>query len=570
MEIMQSEVARAPSSCCQNNQALHQRRHLDPSNVAHTTPTIEPRSQQKACELTRTAARTVSSLPTGQNRLSRAQLVAMDEDDLFYLAPGFDPASLTVPRLRNILLTHDIDYPSNAKKPQLIQLFHDELTPKAKKLLSASKRVKRSARGIVDVPSSQASTVDEEEVPEPEPAPAPATRRGARRKTATAEPDPDATLIAPDTTRSRRTTARGTRSAEPVSVDAEPEPEPVPAPRRRGRPSTKTPKQESPDPEAWHKVAEDSPFSAENPFQSGSSPPAEARATSHRRRTVDPTPATEKRKSTASRRRTDGVVPTKTEEAERSVFEVPVARALRRKSPTVEPEIVPAGEEFEPEEALELAQQEASGQLVRPARARTTKSSSLVLQALLWPLVISAGFMSTLWVQEKYSVGYCGVGNAPRTELAGNKIPEWADSLRPECEPCPQHAECYQNLITKCEDDFVLKHHPLTLGGFLPVPLPPTCEPDSEKARRVQYVVERAVDVLRERNAKYECGEIMPGDSKAPKSPAISEEELKTTLAAKRTKKMSQEEFDALFAEAVPEIMNRDEVVLVENTGKTE
>ena len=495
----------------------------------------------------------------------------MDEDDLFYLAPGFDPASLTVPRLRNILLTHDIDYPSNAKKSQLIQLFNDELTPKAKKLLSASKRVKRSARGIVDVPSSQASTVDEEEAAKPEPAPAPATRRGGRRKTATVEPDPDATLIAPDTTRSRRTTARGTRSAEPVAVDPDPEPEPAPAPKRRGRPSTKTPKQESPDPEAWHKAAEDSPFTTDNPFQSGgSSPPPEARIPDRRRRTVDPSTTTEKRKSTASRRRTDGVVPAKTEEVERSVFEVPIARASRRKSPSAEQELVPAGEEFAPEEALELAQQEASGQLVRPARARQTKSSSLVLQAVLWPLVISAGFMSTLWMQEKYSVGYCGIGKPPRMELAGVEIPDWADSLRPQCEPCPQHAECYQNLVTKCEDDFVLKHHPLTLGGYLPIPLPPTCEPDSEKARRVQHVVERAVDVLRERNAKYECNEIVPGDSKAPKSPAISEEELRATLAAKRTKRMSQEEFDALFNEAIPEIMNRDEIVLVENTGKTE
>jgi hypothetical protein len=489
----------------------------------------------------------------------------MDEDDLFYLAPGFDPASLTVPRLRNILLTHDIEYPSNAKKPQLVQLFHDELTPKAKKLLSASKRVKRSARGIVDVPSSQASTVDEEEVAQPEPEPAPA-RRGGRRKTRTTEEESDATLVAPDTTRSRRTTARGTASIEPQPVEPAPVPEPAPAPRRRGRPSTKTPKQESPDPEGWSKPAEDSPFTTDNPFQSGgSSPPPEGRIPDRRRQTIEPAGA-DKRKSTASRRRTDGVVP-KTEEVQRSVFEVPLASTRRTKSPSLEQELVPAGEEFAPEEALELAQQEASGQLVRPARRRSAKSSSLILQAFLWPLVISAGFLSTLWVQEKYSVGYCGVGNSPRTEFQGVEIPDWADAFRPECEPCPQHAECHQNLVTKCEDDFVLKHHPLTIGGVLPIPLPPTCEPDSEKARRVQNVVERAVDVLRERNAKFECGELLPGESKPLKSPAMAEEELKATLSAKRTKRMSQEEFDALFREAVPEIMNRDEIVSVESTG---
>lgn len=491
----------------------------------------------------------------------------MEEDDLFYLAPGFDAASLTVPRLRNILLTHDVDYPSNAKKTQLVQLFNDEVTPQARKLLSASKRVKRSARGIVDVPSSQASTVDEDELPEPEPAPAPPTqRRTTARRTTTAEPPSDITIVAPDTTRSRRTTARGARSPEPEPVAVEPEPqaEPAPAPRRRGRPSTKTPNQDSPDPEAWRKPAEDSPFTAENPFQSGgSSPPPDARTAERRRRTIEPT--VERRKSLASRRRTDGVVP-KHEDVSRSVFEVPVKTA-RRKAPSPEQELVPAGEEFAPEEALELAQQEASGQLVRPARRRQAGSSSLILQAVLWPLVISAGFLGTLWAQEKYSVGYCGVGHEPRTGLAGVEIPDWADFLRPECEPCPQHAACYQDLVTECEDGFVLKHHPLTIGGVLPIPLPPTCEPDSEKARRVQNVVERAVDVLRERNAKFECGEVLPGETKAPKSPVISEAELKATLSAKRTKRMSQEEFDALFNEAVPEIMNRDEVVSVENTG---
>jgi hypothetical protein len=483
----------------------------------------------------------------------------MEEDDLFYLAPGFDPSSLTVPRLRNILLTHDVDYPSNAKKPQLIQLFNDELAPEAKKLVSASKRVKRSNRGIVDVPSSQASTIDEEEMAEPEPPPPP-SRRAGRRKTKTIEEDSDATLLAPETTRSRRTTNRGARSTEPEPVEPEPTPIPAPAPkpRGRGRPS-KTPKQESPDPDAWRKPAEDSPFTTDNPFQSGgSSPPAEARLSDYRRKTIDPSVGPEKRKSMSTRRRTDGKVPGT--ESKSSTYELAVGTMKRRKSP--EQELVPAGEEFAPEEALELAQQEASGQLVRPSRRRKVNSSSLILQAFLWPLVISVGFMSTLWAQEKYSVGYCGVGNAPRSELAGVEIPDWADVIRPECEPCPQHAFCYQNLETKCEDDFVLKYHPLTLGGMLPIPLRPTCEPDSEKARRVQNVVERAVDVLREHNAKYECGEPLEGETKPLKSPVMSEEELKATLSAKRTKRMTQEEFDALFNEAVPEIMNRDEIVL--------
>jgi hypothetical protein len=286
-----------------------------------------------------------------------------------------------------------------------------------------------------------------------------------------------------------------------------------------------------------------------------------------RRKTIESSLGTDKRKSTSSRRKTDGVVAAKLEpDVKSSAYEVPVTTIKRKKSPSAEQELVPAGEEFAPEEAHELAQQEASGQVVRPPRGRQANSSSLIVQALLWPLAISAAFLSTLWIQEKYSVGYCGVGNAPSTEIASVEIPEWADAFRPQCEPCPQHAFCYQDLETKCEDGFVLKHHPLTLGGVLPIPLRPTCEPDSEKARRVQNVVERAVDVLREQNAKYECGEPLEGESKPPKSPAMAEEELKATLSSKRTKRMTQEEFDALFNEAIPEIMSRDEVVS-ESTG---
>ena len=49
----------------------------------------------------------------------------MSDDELSYLQPGFDLSTLTVPRLRAILVSHDIPYPSSAKKPQLIQLLTD-------------------------------------------------------------------------------------------------------------------------------------------------------------------------------------------------------------------------------------------------------------------------------------------------------------------------------------------------------------------------------------------------------------------------------------------------------------
>ena len=130
-------------------------------------------------------------------------------------------------------------------------------------------------------------------------------------------------------------------------------------------------------------------------------------------------------------------------------------------------------------------------------------------------------------------------------------MPEWASALQPQCEPCPQHAYCYPNLETVCEPDFVLTPHPLSVNGLLP--FAPTCEPDSEKVRRIKQVADFAVESeLRERNAKYECGEI--------KKPHVSEEELKATVSVQRSKRMTDEEFDELWDNALGEIVGREEV----------
>ena len=92
------------------------------------------------------------------------------------------------------------------------------------------------------------------------------------------------------------------------------------------------------------------------------------------------------------------------------------------------------------------------------------------------------------------------------------------------------------------------------------MPLPPTCEPDSEKSRRVKAVADRAVEQLRDRRAKYECGD---GNEKV-KSPAISEEELKQAVSRKRRKGMSDEEFDELWRGAIGDIVGREEVSVKE------
>jgi len=63
--------------------------------------------------------------------------------DYSYLEPNFDPTSLRVADLRRILLFHDVHFPSSAKKSQLISLFSNNITPRAKEILEENSQVTR-------------------------------------------------------------------------------------------------------------------------------------------------------------------------------------------------------------------------------------------------------------------------------------------------------------------------------------------------------------------------------------------------------------------------------------------
>lgn len=473
-------------------------------------------------------------------------------EDQAYLEQGFDPSTLTVPRLRSILVAHGVDYPASSKKAQLVDIFTENVVPQARRLRAANARVRRTSRGIENMPS-QGSTADEDEEEEEEPAPPRSVLRSSRRSTRARTEE--AQEVEPTPRAARHTTAPpqgvaptprrvSTKHARPVEPVEEPEPKRPASRKSLADVATPVAKRDG------RARDETSPFSNRNVFQSGGSPPA-PRTTDRRRTTYGSTRTVSRTRSREARRRTeehrplreqtDGVVvPT------RRTFEVPVTRAAKvEQHDEVEPD-----EEFTPEEEQALVQAEQAGNLV-PARRKTKKpgsSAAKVGPAALFTALLAG--LATLYRQEKLQVGYCGVGH-PSTEIAGQEIPEWADIARPVCEPCPPHAYCHENLQTECEPGFILTPHPLSFGGA--IPLPPTCEPDSARERKVQAIKARAVEKLREQNAKYECNE-------APQ-PELKEPELKkaiNTLIPK--KKMSNQEFEDLWSSALGEIQNSDEI----------
>ncbi|KAF1833203.1 hypothetical protein BDW02DRAFT_570294 [Decorospora gaudefroyi] len=477
--------------------------------------------------------------------------------EYWYFDDGIDANKITVPELRSILLRHGVTYPSSAKKSVLVGLFNDVVLPQKSKVQRAQAHTKRSTRGIVDVPSSSASTVETDDAEDetllpPQPA---TTRRTSRRTTRAPTEEADGHAPAQRAkTPSRAVPAKHSRALEP-EVDERP------AARRTRKSVMPAVKEPSPDPEAWHRNDATSPFTQENPFQSGSSPAVPDTTSRDRRRRTTGFDSKEKRKSDTHRRKTfqpnaeqldDGiVVPT------RGTFDVADLRVKQE-----EDDIADAGEEFTPEEQLDLVRERAKAgevDILPPRRRKQKAKATSTLKAMSGTILLTAGLaFAGAWRQEKIEVGFCGVGRQS-TALAGVEVPQWANQILPQCEPCPLHAECFRRLNLRCDPDFIKRDHPLALGGL--IPLPPTCEPDSAKTRKVNGITNRAVEILRQRKAQYECGE-PDAEGNTVKSPDVTESDLKQQMASQKSKGLSDQEFSELFERAFPDLTKREEVVV--------
>jgi len=547
-----------------------------------------------------------------------------DSESVDYLQSDFDPWTLTVPRLRSILVTHNVPYPATAKKPQLIELFNKHVVPQSQAILARRLRAKRSSMGIIDADSQDTGTsTDFDHDRDLRPPPSVSSRRSrSPRKSARVKREPedsDRDHHLPPATPSFRESPRkrSSRSAsiQPASTyDSDVSvPDTEPARSVRGhRLTTPVPKLEPPEEEddSFFKRTPETEgiFTDDNPFQSGANTPASAfktPASTRRKTTMGVFESARKTPSTvtmSSRRRTEDPIYTGQEIEEppstissvntSRTIEVPFSsRAYRSKTPeTVQYEETEPDEEFTPEEQLALMEEErANPELAAARRPPEPPKRRSSLWTPIWVLFTTLLVAYAAWYrQEKIAVGYCGLGREPTEVLPSSlPIPEWASEVaakldiqtievpdwlraafKPQCEPCPPHAYCYEDFTARCESDYLLKPHPLALGGL--IPLPPTCEPDSDKLRRVQAVADKAVEELRERRAKFECGESLEPNGPPVDSPAIEEEELKAILSKKRSKRMAAEEFDELWVAAIGEIKAREEVEVQQVETPTE
>lgn len=512
----------------------------------------------------------------------------MSDTEVDYLQPDFEPASVTMPRLRSILVSQNVPYPATAKKAQLVEIFNDNVAPRARKLLAQRQKAKRSSMGIMNIDGSQGYSVTNEDLrPPPSASRRSRSPRKATRSFKQESEEPEYISEQSNLSPRKRQSRSAGRQLAQSDTDTDSHYESRRSPRKVSRRSELTPQsevklEEEDEDDAMYQRQSTDPdtvFSSDNPFQTRS-PSMPITTPSNRRKIAGVESTTKRTTSSSIRRRAEKPQADEQEPIGFSNhFEVPSGGYTRPRTPMTPRtpgSVVEAGEEFTPDEQLALTQEDAE-------RARTAmvpvhqNKRTTSLATPIWVLFVTLlGAYAAWYRQEKLAVGYCGVGRSghdiiPRQlEYKDFKfdIPEWAILLaEPECEPCPPHAYCYADGSVRCEDAFILKPHPLSAGGL--VPLPPTCEPDGEKVRRVKAVADKAIEELRERQAKYECGELTDVNGHQSSSPMITVEELKETVSEKRSKKLNKKEFDDLWGAALGEIETRDEV-MVEHKGKAE
>ncbi|TFK76484.1 hypothetical protein BDN72DRAFT_785421 [Pluteus cervinus] len=197
------------------------------------------------------------------SRMTSAQVITLGE----YLEDGFDPTKLTVSQLLGVLNYHNITYPTPYSKTKLVQLFNEELKPRASKY--KKERLKRenslaSDDGITDGVTGQPLNGNR----------LPPVRRSSRRLShAPAEEEPPAAAEPPKRRRSSAQPALGAPSrsvapAQPTLVE-ESEPEEVPL-RKVSRSKKGSDAAETSSRRVSNNIfSEDSGWEDNNIFQSG-------------------------------------------------------------------------------------------------------------------------------------------------------------------------------------------------------------------------------------------------------------------------------------------------------------
>ncbi|EGG13070.1 uncharacterized protein MELLADRAFT_86966 [Melampsora larici-populina 98AG31] len=257
----------------------------------------------------------------------------------------------------------------------------------------------------------------------------------------------------------------------------------------------------------------------------------------------------------------------------------------------------PARQQFPRIRLDELVHTPSEKKLKINRQARQKPSTGLLFnpgQGLSFLLKLScvAGILAILnWYRtQTLSLGYCDTGSNSNARTRDQQIERFLEAddigsssgesmkerfgqvmeainmigLLPDCMSCPVHGICEKGKIKGCEMDYVLKRSRIgeRFEGWLPMLMPPSCLPDTDKLIKIAESANAINQVLRTRRGEVVCGMGMGGvdiateeKTKEIKRFGITENELKQKVMNERGVE------EEIFKLALKDLIKFDEVI---------
>lgn len=235
---------------------------------------------------------------------------------------------------------------------------------------------------------------------------------------------------------------------------------------------------------------------------------------------------------------------------------------------TEEQTAAPSDEEADTdiEDEEETADERSLASRVRNQKRKSPSFATTLLFVGLWIFLIGFAMFGYWYREQTILIGYCGheidkptIPRQSDTPALISKLGDYLDNnFKPSCVPCPQHARCFTHLELGCYEDFV-ESKPWYYQ-YWPVfdPRAKRCIPDTKKAKKVELMIDEALDLLRARNANIQCGLTAVDNFEA----GIEVNELHDLLLALKAPYITEEEFEDLWKRSVVELEKEPEITV--------
>ncbi|KAF9425468.1 inner nuclear membrane protein enriched at telomere/subtelomere region [Podila epigama] len=485
-----------------------------------------------------------------------------------YLRPDFDPKSIKMDLIRDILIQHNVKPPTGVvRKQELIDLFNTHIKPQVPALRHAHESVVPSEEGIIKVPRGKGTILqlfdDDHDDSDSKPT---VKKTAPKRSKSSVRSEEEAPVVA----RPRRSTSR----ARLDTKDSQPEEESTSRGRKPRRstmesdgdditsPSNRSRRKESISKE---KAKRNDNFSDENPFQS-STKAERTRSKSRDKSTSRP--------RSSSRSRSKKVLAPK-ERAHSPVFKVPdqpfsrfmhspaggfpdrgVSGSSTFPSSSATPRTSSrkvAEKDLPPPKTLFLSTDDAASGVHEQDWGQYFRVAAYLLAAILIPY--------GLWYrQTRVAIGFCP-GNDNLNNIQSSN---W---LYPSCIPCPDHAECLApDADPICSPEYLLKPHLLSFGNL--IPLSPVCVLNKAKEYQSLQLADAAEKTIHLKAGIEECKISRISNHDKLTRQRILQDDVRRELEKSKDEDVSEEDFEQFWEMALKELRRRSDKVIFEKNAE--